>query len=582
MDSTPYKNYHGRIDFAAKNNSHTQAFIFLQEHCQNIGVSRPRVLEVGCSNGYFSEALRSHGAYVHAVEPFLTDAKDFDRVDEFFHGTIEEFCASSPVELMQKFDAVILGDVLEHLVDPRAVLVDVASFLKDDGVVIASVPNITHIGIRSMLEEGLWGYQKYGILDSTHVRFFSWHSLRKMFIEAGFGIERRYSVLLPEFRVFPSSASLQEFSFDMELNQHDHTFQHVIRASKKSFSNDAYSDSVPQNILVLSPNPNSSVSIIRLLKPLQEYARVHSGKVRAMRGAECTLECLRWADVVIAHREISIFTSDILKIARRLGVSVIYDTDDLLAKLPEWSLNRILGADKVLMDNAIATADRVTCTTPRLKEELLKSSESVYIIPNVHIPAKHTSAPEKRHYSNECTLVVASSDTVLVDFLIPPIRVLCKTFSALKVVAIGHIASQFKGISGRVATFPQCSEDTFSAILNSIDNGIGLIPLDDSLFSSCKSPIKYFHYAACGIISVASSVPPYTDCIDSGNNGILVDNQLDSWCIAVGKLVEDYQFRRRLLRKAIRTWQKSGSVKLAIKAWEQAFWGLPKPQEKVL
>ena len=576
MSSNPYKNYHGSIDFSVLNNSHTQAFLFLQEHCNNLKIENPRVLEIGCSSGYFSEALRSHGIYVHAVEPFLTEAKDLGRVDDFFYGTVEEFCANSPAELTESFDAIIFGDVLEHLLDPKSVLEALSTFLKHDGVVIASVPNITHIGIRNMLNDGIWEYQKYGILDSTHFRFFSWRSLRKLFIEAGFGIERRYSVLVPEFGVYPSANSLREFAFTIALNPHDHTFQHVVRASKKALAQDAYSESTPKNILVLSPNPYSSVTIIRLLKPLLEYCRTYSGSLKAMRSSDVFIEHLHWADIVIAHRETNIFTSELISLARNMDIPVIYDTDDLLTKLPEWSLHKIPPVEKSLMDNAIATADRVTCTTQRLKDELMHLSDNVYVVPNVYIATAQISSPKSRHYNEECTLVIASSDTVLVDFLIPPVKTLCKIFPSLKIVTIGNIAHKFYGTSMNITAYNQCSDDDFTKILNTIDNGIGLIPLDDSLFSSCKSPIKYYHYTACGIVTIASSVPPYTEYIENGKNGVLVKNELEHWCNSAATLISTPEHRQHLLANALKGWQKDASQNQAAEFWREAFKNLPK------
>ena len=135
MLSQAYKDYHGKINFTIKNNSHTQTFLFLQEHCSRKGIRRPRVLEIGCSGGYFSAALRDNGVYVYGVEPFSDEALRCGRVDDFFAGTVEDFCATAPEELRQAFDAVILGDVLEHLVDPGAMLVSLSRFLKDDGVI---------------------------------------------------------------------------------------------------------------------------------------------------------------------------------------------------------------------------------------------------------------------------------------------------------------------------------------------------------------------------------------------------------------------------------------------------------------
>lgn len=575
MLSQAYKDYHGKINFAIKNNSHTQTFLFLREHCSRKGILRPRVLEVGCSNGYFSAALRDNGVYVYGVEPFSDEALRRGRVDDFFAGTVEDFCATAPEELRQTFDAIILGDVLEHLVDPKAMLVSLGSFLKDDGVVLASVPNITHVGIRAMLADGMWDYQKYGILDATHLRFFSWRTLRDLFLEAGFGIERRYNVLVPEFDVYPSLAAWGKRSLRQELDPQDHTFQHVIMASREAWRRTTYQTTTPQHILVLSPKPDSVLTRLRLIRPLEAFLAEHPGKLSVIHAAACTLSLLDWADVVIAHREINMLEFEFLKAARQREIPVIYDTDDLLLHLPQWSLHTIPPAERAFMKSTLALADRVTCTTPMLKKELKRHTDAVHIIPNVIMPTMPLPDPRQRHYSSQCTLVLASSDATLVDGVVPVMYTLLKMFDFLQCVVIGNVAHNFQIPSDRLRCFPACGEEEFSELLAGINNGIGLLPLDDSLFSSCKSPIKFWHYTACGIVSVASRCDPYARYIDDGINGILLDNTPDAWCTGVARLIRDHRKRQILLGNALKKWQATASGKVAAEAWRALFAPLP-------
>lgn len=582
MLSQAYKDYHGKINFAVRNNSHTQTFLFLQEHCSRKGILRPRVLEIGCSNGYFSAALRDNGVYVHGVEPFSDEALRCGRVDDFFSGTVEDFCANAPEELHHSFDAVILGDVLEHLTDPKAMLVALGGFLKEDGVILASVPNITHIGIRSMLADGRWDYQKYGILDTTHLRFFSWHTLKKLFLAAGFGISRRYNVLQPEFSVYPSLAAWGESSLQQELNPRDHTFQHVVMASREAWRRTTYQTATPQHILVLSPKPDSVLTRLRLIKPLGEFLAAYSGKLSVIHAATCSLPLLDWADVVIAHREINILEFEFLRAARQREIPIIYDTDDLLLQLPKWSLHTIPPAERALMKSTLALADRVTCTTPMLRKELERHTDDVHVIPNVIIPTQPLPVPAKRQYSSQCTLVIASSDATLVDGIVPVVYTLLKMFDFLKCIVIGNVARKFQIPSERIRCYDTCSEDDFSQLLAGIDNGIGLLPLDDSLFSSCKSPIKFWHYTACGIVSVASNRDPYAHYIDNGVNGILFDDTPDAWCTGLSRLIRDHRKRQALLGNALKKWQATASGKVAVEAWRALFAPLPQRPGKEL
>jgi hypothetical protein len=87
---------------------------------------------------------------------------------------------------VQFFDYVIFGDVLEHLYDPRKVLKTIAFYLKEDGNVLASIPNAMHYSLIRDLLNGFWTYTDRGLLDRTHIRFFTFHEICKMFKETGY------------------------------------------------------------------------------------------------------------------------------------------------------------------------------------------------------------------------------------------------------------------------------------------------------------------------------------------------------------------------------------------------------------
>ncbi len=84
-----------------------------------------------------------------------------------------------------RFDVIVFGDVLEHLRDPLAVLRKAKALLPDRGSVVASIPNIAHGSVRLALLAGRFDYQDLGLLDSTHVRFFTRSSIEDLFREAG-------------------------------------------------------------------------------------------------------------------------------------------------------------------------------------------------------------------------------------------------------------------------------------------------------------------------------------------------------------------------------------------------------------
>jgi hypothetical protein len=88
----------------------------------------------------------------------------------------------------QRFDVILAGDFLEHLAHPLELLQKLKRYLSEGGYVVASVPNIAHGSVRLSLLQGKFEYKDIGILDRTHLRFFTLESILRLFCDAGFAI----------------------------------------------------------------------------------------------------------------------------------------------------------------------------------------------------------------------------------------------------------------------------------------------------------------------------------------------------------------------------------------------------------
>ncbi len=150
------------------------------------------VLDVGCSRGATAAALRARGVEtVVGIEPDLGDAAEAGRVCERV--------LAQPLEAVREefpgaFDAVLFGDVLEHLPDPSAALERVRPWLSPSGVVVASVPNVGHWSVVSELLAGRFDYVPYSLLSGTHIRFFTRATLADLFEASGYRLENVESV----------------------------------------------------------------------------------------------------------------------------------------------------------------------------------------------------------------------------------------------------------------------------------------------------------------------------------------------------------------------------------------------------
>jgi 2-polyprenyl-3-methyl-5-hydroxy-6-metoxy-1,4-benzoquinol methylase len=89
----------------------------------------------------------------------------------------------------QKFDVILIGDVLEHMVDPGKVLSELKKFLKPEGKFVISLPNVAHYSVRFGLLKGRWNMTNSGILDKTHLRFFTRVTAIELLTKAGLSIE---------------------------------------------------------------------------------------------------------------------------------------------------------------------------------------------------------------------------------------------------------------------------------------------------------------------------------------------------------------------------------------------------------
>jgi 2-polyprenyl-3-methyl-5-hydroxy-6-metoxy-1,4-benzoquinol methylase len=143
-----------------------------------------RVLDVGCATGYLARAMAAQGCTVSGVE-VDTDAAAEARpvLKDLVVGDLQHLDLTDTFG-ERAFDAVVFGDVLEHLTDPLKLLRASIGLLDEGGFVVVSIPNIAHGSVRLSLLKGRFEYQSLGLLDSTHVRFFTLESLEALFRDA--------------------------------------------------------------------------------------------------------------------------------------------------------------------------------------------------------------------------------------------------------------------------------------------------------------------------------------------------------------------------------------------------------------
>jgi len=239
-----------------------------------------RILDVGCGAGQLGAELKASDAGVEVwgieVVPEIAETA-LQKLDHVIVANLEHL---PPLPVPPKyFDCIICGDVIEHLTRPQATLEWLKTFLSDGGLLLCSVPNIGHWSVVAGLLAGKFTYESKGLLDRTHLRFFTAESFRLLLMDSGFGIQHEENHPLPHNDIVePLVHAAHQLGINPEITRRSlETYQEiyaakplspVIDASTSHLLGPAKSDGV--SIVVLTYNSASTIracseSIMRTL-----------------------------------------------------------------------------------------------------------------------------------------------------------------------------------------------------------------------------------------------------------------------------------------------------------------------------
>lgn len=164
-----------------------------------IGEGR-RALDIGCARGHLLGELENRGWKCIGID---TDESDVAICNA--HGLVALKCdiTTDSHTNLGLFDLVVLADVLEHVPDPLRVLRHVYSLLNPGAQIVVSVPNVAHISTRLQLLFGRFQYVERGILDRTHLRFFTRRALIELLTDCNFDVQQMVSSAVPLEVVWP-------------------------------------------------------------------------------------------------------------------------------------------------------------------------------------------------------------------------------------------------------------------------------------------------------------------------------------------------------------------------------------------
>jgi len=211
----------------------------------NLPSGLDRVLEFGCSAGMLGKAYKSKNPDTvwHGVEINPEAAKLAKKnIDGAWILNANDLKPNKTM-LKAPYDAIIYGDVIEHFIDPLECLPTHLELLRPGGELIACIPNVQHWSLMKQVLQGNWDYRDSGLLDKTHLRFFTRKSIRRLLhnLDLEFVEQKRFSYENSVFakrekekNAFLKTMKTANESLGIPFNEYDfRTFQYFMRAEKK-------------------------------------------------------------------------------------------------------------------------------------------------------------------------------------------------------------------------------------------------------------------------------------------------------------------------------------------------------------
>ena len=230
------------------NNSLKKMVLFVGE--------KKTVIDFGCASGYLANLLQQKGCQITGLEINPESAEIARQYCEEVFICDLDFDSLNNILGDRKFDVALFGDVLEHLRDPWRILEQTKDFLNPSGFIVASVPNIAHGAIRLALLEGNFNYMPFGILDNTHLRFFTRTTVEELLEKTGYFIHQIDYTRVPIFEENSLIPCVKRENFGneviniLEKDKNKDILQFVIKAFPSNFENKYFSVKESNGILI--------------------------------------------------------------------------------------------------------------------------------------------------------------------------------------------------------------------------------------------------------------------------------------------------------------------------------------------
>jgi SAM-dependent methyltransferase len=500
------------------------------------------VVEVGCGAGALGAAFKEINPSVKYVGLELNPAvipmaqKRLDRVVNADAQTLD--AVTLGIELGSA-DALVYGDVLEHMTDPWAVLSKHAQFLKTDGVCLACIPNVQHWTVLANLLKGSFDYTDQGLLDRTHLRvFFTLKSMQDLMARAGlhvFDVQPRKFLNQGAERFQAAVAPLlAEYKIDPETFAKQSTaLQFVVRARREP--------APPRKILVQTIIMEPMVNEVRVKSPDRALSTIPGLRtLSAVKNADLTAPQPGEEKVFIYQRAIFRHPDDAGQIRRLIsrGYLIVSEIDDDPHHWPGYQTGNSFSFRGV---------HAVQCSTEPLAAYLRTINPHVGVFANCLEKLPPFTRPRPQPGAPVTIFFGALNRESEYQHLLPALtRVVQRHANRIRFIVI-HDRAFFDAMPcPDKQFFPWSPYDQYLKLMGQCD--VALLPLVDSRFNNMKSDIKFLECAGHGVTVLASPTVYERSVIDE-QTGLLFRNP-EEFESRLTRLITDGEYRHRLALRA--------------------------------
>jgi SAM-dependent methyltransferase/glycosyltransferase involved in cell wall biosynthesis len=472
------------------------------------------VLDVGCGTGALGVAYRQRNPRALLLgidkDPAAAEVAAL-RLDQVAAVDVER--DPLPFQLEAGIDCVVYGDVLEHLEAPWQVLRRHIEVLSDNGMILICVPNVEHWSFAARLLHGSWDYEPSGLLDETHLRWFSLESMRGLLVEAGLSLcdvhPRVFDADKGRAFVTAIAPSLRAMGVDPQ--------NYLTRASALQYVWRARKRGRPRlTIAATMLEPIGGVSHVRVVYPLRAMASDPLVTTHIVTISEIPPAEPGAPHVCILHRPVLAGARGAEMLGRWLaeGWLVVTEFDDH----PDF-FAALRGEEQLSFRGVHA----VQTSTPALAEILRQRNPEVMVFPNaIRI------LPEPRNFRDPetATLFFGALNRER-DWapLMPALNAVAAKFGERLRFQIVHDRAFFESLETSHKRFtPTCDHDTYMELLGRCE--IAFMPLGDTAFNRAKSDLKFIEAGACRAVALASPIV-YQSSVEDGRTGVLFNDTVE-------------------------------------------------------